>query len=235
MRIIDFHSHILPGIDDGSKSVDMTTQMLRTAEAQNIDVFVATPHFYSERTTMNRFLDRRRRAYEQVAGIAEQLGIWIICGAEVAFFPGMSRGEGIEHLCIGNTNLMMVEMPFRSWEGRDLKELERLMDRGIQPVMAHLERFVPGQPDKGMISELLDLPVYIQINAECLTRWTTRGKPLQLFQKGKAHLLGSDCHNVTTRRENLAQGREALAKKLGQRKLREIDRLGTALLFGEGY
>ena len=141
MAVVDFHSHILPRIDDGSRSTEMTAEMLSNAAVQGIDIMVATPHFYADSTTIDRFLRHRERAYLATQPIAEAKKIQVICGAEVAFFPGMSRADDIEQLCIGDTSLMMVEMPFRAWTDRDLREMELMLNRGIQPVIAHLERF----------------------------------------------------------------------------------------------
>lgn len=230
MSIIDFHSHILPGIDDGSRDAAMTVRMLQSASAQGIGTIVATPHFYADSATIERFLRHRQRALEEVQEIAARNQIRIVCGAEVAFFPDMSRAEDLERLCIENTRLLMVEMPFREWTARDLREMEMLLRRGLHPVIAHLERFYQFQTDKGMIPALLDMPVSIQINAGCLLRWNTRRRAIKLFQNGQAHLLGSDCHNISTRPENLAEGRAVLEKKLGKQALRRIDRLGKALL-----
>lgn len=230
MSIIDFHSHILPGIDDGSRDAAMTAQMLQSASAQGIRTIVATPHFYADSTTIERFLRHRQRALDEVQEIAARNQIRIVCGAETAFFSEMSRAENLELLCFNNTNLIMVEMPFRGWTARDLREIEMLLRRGLRPVIAHLERFYQFQTDKGMIPELLDMPVYIQINAGCLLHWNRRRQAIKLFKDGQAHLLGSDCHNISTRPENLAEGRAVLEKKLGRQALRRIDRLGKTLL-----
>ena len=230
MAVVDFHSHILPRIDDGSRSTEMTAEMLSNAAVQGIDIMVATPHFYADSTTIDRFLRHRERAYLATQPIAEAKKIQVICGAEVAFFPGMSRADDIEQLCIGDTSLMMVEMPFRAWTDRDLREMELMLNRGIQPVIAHLERFYRFQEDRGMIPALVDMPVYVQINAECLLRWSTRGQALRLFRNGEAHLLGSDCHNVSSRPENLKEGRSVLSKKLGELILRQMDDLSSSLV-----
>lgn len=228
--IIDFHSHILPGIDDGSRDVDMSSEMLQMAADQNVEVMVATPHFYADRTTMTRFLEKRQRAYEQIEYVAQSKNVHIVCGAEVAFFPGMSRAEGIENLRIGDSHFMLVEMPFRAWSERDIVEIEHLCHLGIVPIIAHLERFYQFQKDKSLIPELIEMPVIVQLNAECLLSWRTRHQPLKLFKQGQAQLLGSDCHNTTTRQPNLAAGRQILEKHFGPDLLRNMDGFGEHLL-----
>ena len=230
MHIIDFHSHILPGIDDGSKDIEMSRQMLTASHKQHIDTMVATPHFYADRMSIDAFLHRREYAYQSIIDDADDEEIYLIKGAEVAFFSGMSHAERLEELRIGDTNLILIEMPFREWTDRDIKEIWQIRQRGLQPIMAHLERFYPYQKKNDMIESLLEQPVYVQINAESLFDFWGKRKALKLFKEGDAHLLGSDCHNTKDRIQNLAKAREVLAKKLGSGILHEIDGLGADLL-----
>lgn len=74
------------------------------------------------------------------------------------------------------------------------------------------------------------MPLYVQINAESLLEWKKRRPLIKMFQKGEAHLLGSDCHGINRRAPNLKQGREVLKKKLGEEALKKIDLLGNKLV-----
>ena len=121
-------------------------------------------------------------------------------------------------------------MPFRAWSKGDLREVERLLNRGIRPIIAHLERFYRFQKDKKLIQDLFAFPVLIQVNAECLLSWKDRRRAIKLFQSGQAHLLGSDCHNLTGRPQNLMEGRAMLEKKIGRQFLNQMDQLGVSLL-----
>lgn len=230
MEVIDFHSHILPKLDDGSKNIEMSMEMLRRSKEQGITAIIATPHFYAESHTIAHFLEKRAHALEQLEGHLDIFEPKIICGAEVCFFSGVGHADGIDQLCIGSTNLMLLEMPFRAWSERDLYEVERLINGGITPIIAHLERFYQFQKDKELIPTLLEFPVLIQLNAECLLHWKQRRQAVNLFKSGQAHLLGSDCHNLTNRPQNLSEGRKILEKKLGQKYLDQIDKLGESLL-----
>lgn len=230
MKVIDFHSHILPGLDDGSKDIHMTSAMLTEAKRQGIDVMVATPHFYGDSMKLETFLKDRREAFAAASEAAEQVGIQLYCGSEVAYFRGISRAEDIRQLCIRGTNLMMVEMPFHAWTGQELRELEALIHSGVRPIIAHLERFPYFQEDKSMIDQLLDLPVLIQVNAGPLLRWSNRRRPLRWLKEGQAHLLGSDAHNTSSRSVNLGPAREVIRKKLGQQTLDHIDSIGQRAL-----
>ena len=115
--MIDLHSHILPGIDDGSRDISMTALMLSEMKRQGIQTVVATPHFYPSHDQPDAFLERRDRAMQALATIQEDHPR-IIPGAEVAFFDGISRSVIPELLRIQNTKLLLIEMPFTAWTDR---------------------------------------------------------------------------------------------------------------------
>lgn len=228
--IIDFHSHILPGIDDGSKSVDMSAQMLAAMARDGVDVVIATPHFYGDRISLKKFLEKRDAAANQLEQAYCNGMPKILLGAEVAYFPGISTADGIESLCIEGTDLMLLEMPFASWSKREIREIRNLLDRGIKPVIAHLERFYSYQKDRGNIEALLGLPVYVQLNAESFLSFGQRRRAVSLLKENGVCFLGSDCHNLTSRKPNLAQGRGVIEKKLGKDFLCRMDAFSTETL-----
>ena len=231
--IIDFHSHVLPGIDDGSKDTNMSLRMLKESAEQGIKLMVATPHFYASKNTPDKFLKNRQAAYDSLKDqLTDELPD-IRLGAEVAHFCGMGRADDIGSFAIEDTNLILVEMPFRPWGKSDIKELELLLERDYMPVMAHIERFIQFQKDRKLFDRLLDMHVYIQVNSEALIDWRMRFKVLKFFKGGHVDLLGSDCHNVSTRPQNLKKGRDIIEKKLGAEYLDKIDRLSEWLLAPE--
>ena len=92
--MIDFHTHILPEIDDGARSVRRSLEMYEYQKNSGVDALVATPHFYPGNMTVESFLQRRNNAYERVLAAAEEKGISLIptyLGAEAALAPGFSR------------------------------------------------------------------------------------------------------------------------------------------------
>ena len=231
--IIDFHSHLLPGIDDGSDSLATSRAMLAAAAGQGVRVQVLTPHFYAHRTNPQAFLQAREKALASLEESAAQHGIRLVPGAEVALFTNMGESESAELLCLQGTRVLLVEMPFRPWSGRDVAELEGLIDRGITPLLAHLERYTDFITDKFLWSDVLALPLLAQTNAGALIDRRRRRASLKLLRSGAVRLLGSDCHNTTTRPPNLAAGREIIRRKLGREYLAQIDSLGAQLLSPE--
>ena len=154
-------------------------------------------------------------------------------GSEVAFFDGISRADEIDRLTLGNTGILLLEMPFEPWTDRNIKEVRYLIEeRKLRILLAHLERFVWIPGNKKAVQKILELPVYVQINAECFLDWRHRRAIIKMFRDGVAHVLGSDCHGIHRRVPNLSEGRAVLEKKAGTELLQRIDKQGQELLTG---
>lgn len=235
MPVIDFHSHILPGIDDGSKDLETSLEMLRMSAAQGVTDMVATPHFYASKEGFETYLEKRIHAFETLCASRTPDMPRIRLGAEVAFFKGISQAEKIEELAEQTGRILLLEMPFMEWTDRDIQEVERMASCGRYTLMlAHLERYMGMSENKKKLKQLLEFPAVVQINAESLLDWKKRGKLVRMFRKGQAEVLGSDCHGIHHRQPNLANGREVLEKKLGREFLEQMDAQGSRLLRIEG-
>ncbi|MDY3796505.1 MAG: CpsB/CapC family capsule biosynthesis tyrosine phosphatase [Agathobacter sp.] len=233
MQIIDFHSHFLPGIDDGSRNMETTMQILEICGVHGVDTMIATPHFYAQDCKVDEFLQKRQTAYEQLMDEKHKLPAncpSIKLGAEVAYFEGIGRAERISELAVEGTSLLLLEMPFTTWSDSVLDDVEMLINKHhLHLIIAHLERFMKIPGNKPYIQELLEMPVTVQINAEALTEGFKSRDLVKMFKKNQAHILGSDCHGMHRRPPNLWHGREVITKKLGAEKLEEIDRCGQEL------
>lgn len=237
MSVIDFHSHLLPGIDDGSKDVEESLGILQISASQGVDIIAATSHFYATEDRMSSFLTRRQDALDR---LQEQMDKTltnlrklprIITGAEVAFFAGISRAERLEELTYSGTDLLLLEMPFAPWSKSNLEEVKFLAEqRGMQVMLAHLERFLAIPGNKKKIYQLMEMPVHVQINAGSFSRWGDRRQIFKMIRQKKMIFLGSDCHGVHHRVPNLIVGREMLEKKLGTDFMAEMDRKAVNLL-----
>ncbi|MBQ6718946.1 MAG: capsular polysaccharide biosynthesis protein [Oscillospiraceae bacterium] len=223
--IIDFHSHVLPGIDDGSASLEESIGMLREEAAQGISHVIATPHFYARYDNPEQFLEARKQAQKQLcselkahSGLPE-----ITVGAEVHFFPGISHSDVLEGLTIGKNRCILIEMPESVWTDRMYQELEDLaLRQGLIPIVAHVDRYISPFRTRGIPERLAELPVLVQANASFFLRSSTRSLALKLLKQDKIHLLGSDCHNLTTRPPMLGDAVEVIRQKLGEKALARI-------------
>lgn len=226
--MVDLHSHILPGIDDGSRSLEMTEAMLAEMGKQGIHTVAATPHFYANRDLPEAFLQRRKKALEQVAGLTGNYPK-IIPGAEVAYFDGMGRSQILEQLQLGDTGLVLIEMPFCPWSGRMIREVCQIWNEtGLTPVLAHIDRY--RKQIKEFLPELLDNGVLFQCNAEAFLSIWTRRWALNLLEQSYIHFLGTDAHNLTSRPPRLAEACQVIEKRLGEDALELLEFTAKKLL-----
>ena len=141
MSVIDFHSHVLPRIDDGSHSSEESLGMLQISASQGIDVMAATSHFYAIEDRISSFLNRRRCSEERLKErmnqelTKEERIPRLIMGVEVAFFTGISRAERLEELTYEGTDLLLLEMPFTKWNKSEIEEVRYILERRKLRVM----------------------------------------------------------------------------------------------------
>lgn len=223
--MIDFHCHILPNVDDGSRSVKESIAMLQLQAEQGIGKVVATPHFYADYDSPERFLRRRRESEVRLReAIADHSGLpQLAMGAEVHFFSGMSATEILPELAIAGKTHILVEMPHVTWTETMYRELEAISENhGLTPIIAHVDRYIGPLRTHGIPERLEELPVLVQANAGFfLDRWTS-GMALRMLRKGQIHLLGSDCHNMDHRRPNLGPAAAVIRQKLGKEYLHRL-------------
>ena len=231
--IIDFHSHILPGIDDGSADVAQSIDMLRMEAAQGVAHVVATPHFYARHNTPEAFLQNRDAAEAALrAEMAKHTGLpQIHIGAEVSFFRGMADSEMLERLVIRDTRYILVEMPMPPWDEAYYRELAAIWEkRNLTPIIAHIDRYIGPFRTRGIPERLEELPVLVQANGDFFLEGGTAAMALRMLRRGQIHLLGSDCHNTRSRKPNLGDAIQRIARKLGQEPLDRIRECGQSVL-----
>ncbi len=213
----DFHMHVLPGIDDGSKNADMSVEMLERSAAYGVDTVCATSHFYAHENSLGRFLRRRAEAFERLSQAMDGRDDLpeILLGAEVYYFSGVSAMDGLERLCLEGTDLLLLEMPFVRWTDRMLREVQTIRSLGIQPVAAHIERYMHIQ-DRRTMQRFLELDVLIQCNAEFFLSRRTARQALGMLKQGGIQFLGSDAHNLSSRAPDLGEALGLVERKLGR-------------------
>ena len=233
--IVDVHCHVLPEMDDGSKALGVSLAILRQEKEQGVDVVCATSHYYARQNSIPDFCARRSEAMGRLtAAIAESKESLpqILPAAEVAYFSHMEE-QDLSPLCIQGTRTLMLEMPFADWTDLQVEAVEALaLDCGYQVVLVHPERFCFSGSNRSQLRRLAQLPIGLQVNAGSLIRWQTRRLALDLLQLAPVPLLGSDCHNLTSRPPNLKGGRNIIRKKLGEEFLKQMDENAEAAVMG---
>lgn len=200
--MIDFHTHILPCIDDGSQSITESVSLLREEKRLGIDAVVATPHFYANENSPISFLKKRDQVWNQLKPYLWPELPRVYLGAEVQYFEGICSVEDIDLLRIQGTNMLLVEMPFTKWSDRMVEDILELNERqNMQVVLAHIERYMAMQPED-IWQYLRDCGILMQCNVSFFDGWKTKYRAMTMLKNGQIHLLGSDCHNMRSRRPN---------------------------------
>lgn len=222
--VTDWHTHILPGLDDGSRDPEESVAMLQSLAAQGVSAAVLTPHFYPQAESPRRFLERRDASLLRLEkAVAEQAEGELplparIVGAEVYYFDQLWRmeEEHLSALCIGQSRILMVEMPSDPWDHSIFNCLERLMDqRNIRPLIAHIDRYYRAAKDESALDALIRQGLLVQINAGAFSGMLSARKALRWIRDGRVHRIGSDGHNMQDRPPRIAQAMEAVRRHFG--------------------
>ncbi len=190
-RIIDFHSHILPGLDHGSPDLATTLSQLRLMAKHKTTDVVATSHFYPQKERVDAFLSRREKAISLLRPALEPEMPRIYIGAEVLLCAGMENMKELHKLCIAGTDVLLLERPFLPLTEELCETVYRITKLGYTVVLAHIDRYPPKET-----CSLLFPQVKAQVNASALSSFFGRRKLLPFFRDGMVAALGSDLHNA---------------------------------------
>lgn len=235
--VIDIHSHILPGVDDGSKNPEITRKMLEIAAKDGIEAIVATPHFEGGMTA--EFLSKRKHAFEMTSKMAAEMNppIELFMGNEVFF--GESAIEALDNKVaetLNGTDYALVEFPVYSEFSYIEKAIKNITYAGYKPVIAHIERY-EGMKKKYQVEELVAQGAIMQVNASTVTGamgWGIKRYVLKLMKAGLVHLIGTDAHGVNRRRPEMKEALALIEKKIGKAYRMEISEVNPEkILRGE--
>lgn len=227
--MIDFHSHILPEMDDGSQSPEESVQMLQLLRRQGVDTVIATPHFYGSKENLDKFLARRDASRKRLPYDPETMPK-ILMGAEVAYYWDMSRSEELRRLCVEDSSVLLIEMPFYKWTKRMVEDLCNMQKAGYIPVIAHVDRYWKRGQFLSHWRRLRKAGVWFQCNANGFLPKCSGGRMVRMLKIGAIHFLGSDCHNMGKRISVLDQAAERISHRLGKAALEKMDMTAWELL-----
>lgn len=232
--MIDFHSHILPGIDDGSKSPEMSMEIINNGLNEGVNKFIFTPHFYDHLQSYEDFIINRKKALISLKNFYEDKGVTMpefLIGAEVALSENTAFSDHLKHLCIEGTELLLLEIPYSHYVNWVPKAIYTIMyEKNVTPIIAHLDRYIDSRGHKQIIEDIVKMDIPIQINASAFLNRKTRKFIKVLLENGNTIVLGSDVHNLTTRPYEVEKAREVGLKKFKYDIYNDISEKGEALL-----
>ncbi|WP_288222078.1 tyrosine-protein phosphatase [uncultured Clostridium sp.] len=235
--MVDLHSHLIWGIDDGSKSRDMTINMLRQAIHGGTSKLVLTPHYlpgYYE-VPINKVKEKAEEL--SLLTKEEGLDIEIYYGQEVYFTTNIL--ENFENNLIGTINesrYMLIEFNMRSFSVKEVIDvLYELQLKGIVPVIAHPERYHKFIKNPSLINEFIKEGFLFQLNIGSITGDFGKEvkKTAEVFLKNKIYsFFGSDAHRDEKRNPNMSEGVETL-KNMDRSYFNYLKASGEGLLNNE--
>ena len=233
-NLIEMHSHILPGIDDGAKNVEMSLKMIEKLKDQGATKILLTPHYYSDTISLDDFLRKREEAYNTLVKEIPSGYPELIPAAEVYISQYLFNNKSIKDLCIGSSNYVLIEHPFSArFDDKDYDRLLNLYcDYRVKPVLAHIERYRALMDDKYKLADLIEIGCLPQVNISTFAQAPRRIKKklFKFLNNGQIMLLGSDCHNLDTRPPEYEEGINAIIKESGQEAVDVLMRNASVLL-----
>ncbi len=218
-KIIDIHSHVLPGLDDGSRDMDETMDMLRMASREGISDMIVTPHFHMGRHTASPDTVMRALCEVQEAAKAERIPIRLYPGNEIYFFGEMAEYlQNQQIFSLNGSGCVLIEFSptvmFRTMQNA----MDVTISAGYQPILAHVERYECLVKGIDGVALLRDMGVQIQVNASTVVGKSGPERKRfahQLLKSGIVDYVGTDAHGRDYRTPEAARCRELIIKKYG--------------------
>lgn len=198
MTYYDMHSHILPKLDDGSKSVETSLEIIDKLRAQNVKNICFTPHYYTHEESMETFLERREQSLQKLLPhIPDDVNICV--GAEVYVTDLLFNNYNIDAVCYGGSEYILCEFPFgATFENKTISYFNTLRNNyGLKPVLTHIERYENLMKYEDLVEDLVDDGIIIQTNVEAFKRFSQKRRILKYIKRGYIDIIGTDCHSLT--------------------------------------
>lgn len=206
--MIDLHSHVLPGLDDGVRTLDEAVELCRAAVADGVRTLVATPHVREDYPTTAAAM---RAALEDVRAAVAAAGVELelLPGGEVAYtFLARLADDQLRELVLGGRGpYLLLELPDHGWPLGLEQEVFRLRLAGLAPVIGHPERCAELRERPERAAELVRLGCILQVTAAALDGRlgrTQQRAAARLVEDGLVHAIGSDAHHPGIRAAGLS-------------------------------
>jgi protein-tyrosine phosphatase len=214
--MIDIHCHILPEVDDGPKSWDVSEEMCRMAAADGIEHMVATPHANHRYAYDREFLSGTVRDLQQRIGDSPRFSLG--CDFHLSYENLQEVMVTPERYLIGSSRYLLVELSNYSIPVQIAETFQKLMEIGITPILTHPERNPILQRAPQQILRWVEAGCAVQVTASALTgAWGEMAWQIAqwLLKRDAVHFLATDAHDTKRRPPVLSQGRDEVAELCG--------------------
>lgn len=220
MGYIDIHSHILPGVDDGSKNLEQSLRMLRKAQQEGIDTMILTPHNKAEHRNISVEGIHRRIADLEKEAEGEQITMKLYPGNEIFYRDGVVELLENGKICtLAESRYVLVE--FRPVEEFSYirRAIYELAGNGYIPILAHVERYMCISSSMDNLKYAIDRGALIQVNAGSISGrsgFKVKQSVKKMLKEHLVHFVATDAHDDIKRNTEIADTARYLCKKYGQ-------------------
>jgi protein-tyrosine phosphatase len=234
MKMIDFHSHILPNVDDGSKSVEETFELLEEAKNAGFEGVISTSHYMEEYYEVNV---AERKVW--INALAENLykkniNLKLYLGNEIYFTENLiNLLETGKATSINNSNYVLFEFPLNSNPMNMYDIIYDMLEYKLIPVLAHPERYSFVQKEPEIVYDLIQKGVLMQSNyGSILGRYGEKAELIsrKLLENNMVHFLGSDVHKPNTIYPRIGEALDIIKEIVGREKLEELTTINPKLV-----
>lgn len=215
--MIDFHTHVLPALDDGAKSVEESLKLLEMLETQGVDTVVLSSHYYGRHRNVKSFLGEYERAYAKLRG-AYTGPIRLVRGAECNISTcANSDFSELKALSVGDTRYLLTELSFaKKWSTEFWERIDNLLLAGLVPVIAHVELYPAIRRNPQIACELVGMGCVLQVNCDSVLDKKLSKLTDLLFRHDLVACIGSDTHNTDSRPPKYGDAVETLNRTYGE-------------------
>ena len=212
--VIDLHSHILPGVDDGARTLAEARELARLAVADGVEAIAATPHVRADFPTTADVMEEGV-AELRADFLEEGIPLQVLHGGEIDIgLLWAIPPEELARLTIAQTGrYVLLEFPYRRWPLALDSAVSGLVRRGITPLLAHPERNPEVQDGPERVAALVAAGALVQVTGASLDGRLGRASQStakRLLELGLVHTLASDAHGPHIREGGLAASAEAV-------------------------
>ena len=216
--LYDIHCHILPGVDDGAKNMDIALAIIEKEIEAGVETIILTPHFRKEMFEPD--MEDIWNAYDELLYETRYKNIRLYLGCE--FHANMEMVETLDNdlrPTLADSRYVLTEFAHNSTRAFMKERADALLMSGYRPIIAHIERYRATRKDFDLIEDLIEMGCEVQVNADAIIGRDGLGAQRfckKLMQEDMLHYVGSDTHNLRGRAPHLGECCEYLKKHMGR-------------------
>lgn len=217
---VDIHNHILPEVDDGAKSMGMSMEMLDIAYKEGIRAIIATPHYHPGKSMIehDKLLEKFQELKQAAKNIHKDMRLYL--GREVYYTSDVLEAiEKGSKLTVEEGKYILTEYAPRTDYNYIRMSINNLLQEGLIPIIAHVERYECLLEDVDRIEELREMGAVIQVNASSVlgeVGRTVKKYTKKLLKHGLVDVVATDAHSAGTRAPRISECADYIRKKFGQ-------------------